>query len=371
MNYIGVDLHKDSMTIVGCRENGEIFVKDKIACKCINKIEKFFLQEQLQPCSVAVEAIGFYHWFFDLLEGKVEKFILANPIETRKYSWDQPKTDFKDATKLAILLAGGEFERNKSLSCFIPDKALRTFRELTRQRHNLVCHHTCLVNSARRIFLKNNLSGPKVLTATTLENFLTQFGEKFPEYHRQFLYTIADNLLYNERQTTKLERNIEQFLHLERFQKLHEILTSIPGIGDMVAATLISEIGDFSRFQAPDKLACYCGLVPMLWQSANTVRYGKVTKKGPVYVRRVLVNAAWVSIRQDDKPRRIFNRISKRAGRKKAIVAIARKLLVWSWYLVAEDEKWKTIATSNLTINLSGMTLMRLLKKAEIRDNSL
>ncbi|MCM8760046.1 MAG: transposase [Candidatus Omnitrophica bacterium] len=234
MNYIGVGLHKDSMTIVGCRENGEIFVKDKIACKCINKIEKFFLQEQLQPCSVAVEAIGFYHWLFDLLEDK-----------------------------------------------------------------------------------------------------------------------------------------IEQFLHIERFQKLHEKMTSIPGIGDMVAATLISEINDFTRFQTPDKLACYCGFAPMLWQSANTVRYGKVTKKGPVYVRTALVNAALVSIRQDDEPRRIFNRISKRTGRKKAIVAIARKLLVWSWYLVAEDEKWKTIATSNLTINLSGMTLMRLLKKAKIRDNSL
>lgn len=272
---------------------------------------------------------------------------------------------------MALLLCGGEFERNKSLSCFVPDKTLRTFRELTRQRHNLVCHHTSLVNSARRIFLKNNIAGPKQLTATNLESFLTRFGDKFSHYHKQFLYTISENLFYNERQITELEREIEKFLHLERFKELYETLTSIPGIGDMVAATLISEIGDFARFDHPDKLASYVGICPKVWQSENTVRYGRVTKKGSVYVRRVLVNAAWVSIREDGKPRRIFNRICKKAGRKKAIVAVARKLLVWSWYLVAEKEKWETIATEPLAENKSGMTLMRLLKQAQERDKSL
>jgi transposase len=371
MNYIGVDLHKDSMTVVVCDEKGEIFAKERIACKCVHKIEKFFLQSQFQPCMVAVEAIGFYHWFFDLLENNVEKFILANPAETRKYSWDQPKTDFRDATKLALLLCGGEFERNKSLSCFIPDKTLRTFRELTRQRHNLVCHHTSLVNSARRIFLKNNLTGPKILTAISLESFLSRFAEKFSDCHKKFLYTISENLFYNERQTTELEREIEKFVHLERFKGLYDILTSIPGIGVMVAATLISEIGDFSRFHHPDKLASYVGLCPKVWQSESTIRYGRITKKGPVYVRRALVNAAWVSIRDEGKPRGIFHRVLRRAGRKKAIVAVARKLLVWSWYLVAEGKTWETLATNNLAYNKSGTTLIRLLKKGENRDESL
>jgi transposase len=371
MNYIGVDLHKDSMTVVGCNEKGEIFVKERIPCKCIGKIEEFFSQRQLQPCSVAVEAIGFYHWFFDLLEGKVEKLILANPVETRKYAWDQPKTDFRDATKLALLLCGGEFERNKSLTCFVPDKTLRTFRELTRHRHNLVRHHTSWVNSARRIFLKNNLAGPKALSAASLENFLNHWADRFSDHHKKFLYTISENLFYNERQIIETEREIEKFLQLERFQELREILTSIPGVGDMVAATLISEIGDFARFPIPEKLASYAGMVPKVWQSENTIRYGKITKKGPKFVRRALIQAAWVSIREEGKPRRIFNRVVKRAGRKKAIVAVGRKLLFWSWYLVAEKEKWATLATSNLTENKSGVTLLRLLKKAEGRDKSL
>jgi len=181
---------------------------------------------------------------------------------------------------------------------------------------------------------------------------------------------ISENLFYNERQIKEIEQEIQPFLQMERFKKLYEILTSIPGIGDIVCATLISEIGDFSRFDHPDKLASYAGLCPRVFASDTTVRYGKITKKGSVFVRKALINAAWVSIREDEKPRRIFNRVCKRAGRKKAVVAIARKLLVWMWYLVAEGEKWETISTTSLTNNKSGVTLSWFLKHTQKRANS-
>jgi len=372
MTYIGVDLHKANMAVVCCDAKGEIICKERIPCKCIGKIEEFFAQPHLHPCNVVIESVGFYHWLFDLLEGKVENLVLANPVETKKYSWNEPKTDFRDARKLALLLAGGEFERNRSLSCFVPDKTLRTFRELTRYRHNLVCRHTSLVNSAHRILLKNNLAGPKILNGQSLELFLSRFGDKFSLYHKDFLMQISENLFYNERQLKEAEEKIQPFLHMDRFKQLYEILTSIPGIGDTVSATLISEIGDFSRFDHPDKLASYAGLCPRVFASDATVRYGRITKKGSGFLRRALINAAWVSIREDMKPRRIFNRVCKRAGRKKAVVAIARKLLVWIWYLVAEGEKWEAVSTrpDSLTNNKSGVTLIGLLKRTPYRVNS-
>ncbi|MGC9066801.1 MAG: hypothetical protein ACP5JO_09360, partial [Candidatus Ratteibacteria bacterium] len=131
MNYIGVDLHKDSMSIVGVNENNVIFVKERIPTKCIGKIQEFFTSPNISPCIVACEAIGFYYWFYDLISDKVEKFILANPIETKKYFWNKPKTDFRDATGFAFLLISGEFNRNKYLSSYIPDKTIRSFREIT------------------------------------------------------------------------------------------------------------------------------------------------------------------------------------------------------------------------------------------------
>lgn len=371
MNYIGVDLHKDSMSIVAVNEKGSIFLKERIPTKCIGKIEEFF-NKDICPCVVACEAIGFYHWFYDLISDKVEKFILANPIEIKKYSWNDPKTDFRDATRLAFLSLSGEFERNRCLSCYIPDKTIRTFRELTRMRTNLVCKKTSFINSARRIFLKNNLSGPKILNSNTLCSFVDRFSDKFNEYHRKILYMISETLFYIERQISEVERDIYKFLKMPRFTKIHQILTTIPGIGDMVAATLISEIGDFKRFPEPDFLCSYAGMTPRVFQSGENIRYGKITKQGPTYIRKALINASWVSVREDERIRRIFIRIAKRRGRKKAIVAIGRKILVWSWHLVVNEQTWENFYNKIPTKNRSGMTLKRLLKERDefIKKNS-
>jgi len=368
MNYIGVDLHKDNMTIVGVNEKGDVFVKERMAPKCIGKIEEFFSQESLHPCKIVCESIGFYHWFYDLISQKVDQFILANPIETRKYSWNNPKTDFRDATKLALLLAGGEFERNKSLSCYIPDKVERAFRETTRVRFHLVRRKTSIINSARRIFLKNNLAGPKILNYSTLSQFINKYGDRFNEIHRKFLYIFAEDLFYLEKQISDIEREIHNFLSMERFARIHKILITIPGVGDMVSAVLISEIGNFRRFQDPEFLASYAGMVPKVFQSDQKIRYGKITKEGSVYIRYALVNASWVAVREDERIRRIFGRIAKRAGRKKAIVAIGRKILIWSWHLVIKNETWGSLNNEFPAENRSGMTLERVLNEMKKRD---
>lgn len=367
MNYIGVDLHKDSMSIVGVNQNGVIFVKERIPTKCIGRINEFFERDDIKPCIVACEAIGFYHWFYDICQQKVEKFILANPIETRKYSWNKPKTDFLDATRLAILLSSGEFEKNMSLSCYVPSKIERNFREITRTRANLVRRKTSLINSARRIFLKNNLSGPKTINYHTLFSFVDKFSDKFNQIHTKILYMISEDLFYIEKQISEIERDIYKFLSLPQFKKICQIITTIPGIGYMVAATIISEVGDFKRFPKPDYLCSYAGLVPRVFQSSSTIRYGRITKQGSTYIRRALVNASWVSIRESEKIRKIFTRIAKRTGRKKAIVAISRKLLSWCWYLVINDETWNE-NIENPIKDRSGMTLRAVLNEFEKRD---
>jgi len=372
MNYIGIDLHKDSLSIVGVNENNLIFVKERIPTKCIGKIQEFFTRPDISPCIVACEAIGFYWWFYDLISDKVDKFILANPIETKKYSWNNPKTDFRDATRLALLIISGEFERNRSLSSYAPDKTIRTFREMTRTRSNLVYRKNSFVNSARRIFLKNNISGPKILNSSTLCSFVDKFFDKFNQYHRKLLFIYAENLFYLERQISEIEREIYQFLNMERFNKVHKILTTIPGIGDMVSATLISEIGDFKRFPEPSCLCSYAGMTPRVFQSSETIRYGKITKQGSVYIRKALINASWVGVRESERIRKIFIRIEKRAGRKKAIVAIGRKMLCWSWHLVINEKTWEEFCKRNPTENRSGMTLQWLLNQRDesIKKNS-
>ena len=111
MTYAGVDLHKDSMTIAVCDAASSDPYNDaiitKIACKCVNKVSEFF-SELPQPCVVAVEAVGFYHWFWDLVSPLVSRMHLLNVIEVRRYAGRAAKTDARDARLIVRLLASGE-----------------------------------------------------------------------------------------------------------------------------------------------------------------------------------------------------------------------------------------------------------------------
>jgi len=370
MVYIGTDLHKDSVSVVVCTEDGQVLEKERLACKCVGKIREFFSRPEVHPCLVIVEAVGFYHWFFDLLEPVADRLVLCNPVEVKKYSWDEAKTDFRDARKLALLAAGGEFSRNRHLTCFVPDAVLRSFREITRHRQRLVSHHISFVNSARRIFLKCNLAGPAHLSAPALELFLSRFGERFSDQHRRCLYHICDNLLTLERQIRDTEATIREVLSEDRFQKTREILTSIPGVGDLTAATLIAEIGDYRRFAYPEQLSAYAGIVSRVFRSAETTRYGHITKTGSPYIRRALVQAAWVAVRAPGRPRTVFQRIARRAGTKKAIIALARRMLVWSWFLVNRQQLWHDTCDTGSLTNAAGMTLTVVLSRARDRVNS-
>ena len=225
-----------------------------------------------------------------------------------------------------------------------------------------------IINSARRIFLKNNLAGPKILNYSTLSQFVNKYGDRFNEMHRKFLYMFAENLFYLEKQISDIERDIYNFLSMERFKNIHQILITIPGVGDMVSAVLISEIGDFKRFPDPKFLASYAGMVPRVFQSDTKLKYGKITKQGSAYIRYALINASWVAVRENKKIREIFIRIAKRAGRKKAIVAIGRKILVWSWHLVINNESWQSFNDKFTAEHRSGMTLKWVLNEIEKRD---
>jgi len=340
MYHVGVDLHKDSMTVAVGNEVGEIVRTEKIPCKCINKVRDFFSQPEISSSRVAVEAVGFYHWFWDEVSPKVAQMVLANAIETHKYSKD-PKTDFRDAKRLAHLSCSGEFERNQSLNVFVPDLELRTLREVTRHRDSLARNRASVKNRIRRYCLKKNLPGPKVLDAASYQKWLFANEDKFSSFHRFALRELEDQLILLSRQIKDTERIITEFMEKERLKETKRILCSIPGVGEIVAATIIAEVGDFSRFPSAEQLTSYAGLVPRVFQSGQSERHGRVTKEGPANLRWMLQQAAWVAIRQDRRIHQTFERIARKAGRKKAAVAIARKILVWAWYLIKDKKEFR------------------------------
>ena len=342
MYHIGVDLHKDSMTIATINDEDKKIKITEIPCKCIGKVTEFFSQFSGQECRVLVEAVGFYHWFWDAVSPLVGQMVLVNATEARKYSANEPKTDTRDAKKLAELSLNGEIDRNPSLRVFVPDHNLRNLREATRHRHQIARSLAHARNRFRRYLLKNNFPGPRVLDNASIQKWLAIWEERLPSFHRFALRQLEDQILILARQVRDADEVIRELMQGEpKFKEMAERISSVPGVGKTATPTIIAEVGDFKRFADPQRLASFAGLVPRVFQSGDSCRHGRITKKGSSNLRWILQQAAWVAIREDSDVQRIFSRISRRAGRKKAATAIARKILCWLWAMEMNGENFR------------------------------
>lgn len=121
-----------------------------------------------------------------------------------------------------------------------------------------------------------------------------------------------------------------------------DILMSIPGIGEIGAATLISEIGNLRDFPSGDKLASWLGIVPNVYQSADKYYKGRITKRGSKVARWILTQIAQAAARKkNSRLKEFFNRKMKSIGYAKAIIALARKIVTIIWHLIINDEMYQ------------------------------
>ncbi len=131
------------------------------------------------------------------------------------------------------------------------------------------------------------------------------------------------------------------FKSLSGMRRKQEILMSIPGIGFIVAAAAIAEIGDIKVFPKPKNLVNWSGLAPAINESARKSSNGHITKRGNKYLRTILVQAAnSIAIGRPNKLRFFYQRIKAKKGHKKAIVALARKLASLIHHLLSNNEKY-------------------------------
>jgi len=138
-----------------------------------------------------------------------------------------------------------------------------------------------------------------------------------------------------------LEKEIFNYAYINHKREM-EILMSVPGIGELGAATLIAEIGNFTDFSSGDKLASWLGIVPNVYQSADKYYNGRITKGGSKTARWILIQIAQAAARtKNSKLKEFFNRKKKSIGHSKAIVALARKIATIIWHLITKDEMYE------------------------------
>jgi transposase len=153
----------------------------------------------------------------------------------------------------------------------------------------------------------------------------TDFGNRWmQESFNRLLEQYEFLCMQIDKQTQLLRELSETVLYRKRV----EILQSIPGIGMISAMELLLELQDVSRFRRAEQLAAYVGLTPSQYSSADKVRMGRITGIGKNTLRAILVEASWQLITKDQVMREKYDRIKIRSGGKRAIVAIARTLLL-------------------------------------------
>ena len=125
-----------------------------------------------------------------------------------------------------------------------------------------------------------------------------------------------------------------------------DLLLSIPGVGPRTAEAVAAYLDDPHRFRSAAEVSAYAGLVPKQFQSGESDRRGRITRRGPALLRKLLVECAWCCLRYNAWARAVYARLT--AGgttrKKPAIVALARKLLVRCWALLRTNQRWRVAA---------------------------
>lgn len=251
------------------------------------------------------------------------------------------KTDRDDARKLARLSALGQINR-----VHIPSPAMRQWRRLVAQRQALVEEQTRCKNRIRALLRAEEHRlpvGQRGWTALRLSELwslarplevcsATELWRGMLEVELQRLDGLAELL---RTVTTRLDG-------LAQADPRTVLVASIPGVGWRTAEAIVTAIDDPHRFRSRREVGSYAGLTPRRYQSGQMDRQGRISKRGNAPLRRALNQAAWSAIRTSMPLREFYLRVGgdHKARRKRALVAVMRKLLVLGWVLLRKGERY-------------------------------
>lgn len=384
----GLDVHKDS--VVACVRCVSEPQHREVRSFGTTTNDLFALADWLESrgCThVAMEATGVY-WkpVWHLLEARFE-LVLANAQHIRNVPGR--KTDVNDAMWIADLLAHGLIR-----SSFVPPTPIQELRDLTRTRKQIVreiSQHTLRI---QKTLEDANIKVASVLSSvigTSARAMLSAIiaGEDNPERLAELavgtarrkktdlVEALRGRVTPHHRAMLKLHLGLIAALQaaldaldaaagklLAPIQERAALLTTMPGISDIVAQVVVAEIGvDMSRFPSAGHLVSWAGLCPRNDESAGKRRSTRVRKSG-TWLKTTLVTAAWAAARKKDSYLNAqFLRIKSRRGAKKAILAVAASMLTACYYMLRDGVPYRDLGPLHFDHRDKTKTIHRLLRR--------
>ncbi len=325
--YAGIDLHSKNWVVTIMLEHS---IHKKMSINPSGKDLKSYLKKNFPGGNyyTAYEAgfTGFStHWE---LERCGFKNLVVNPADIPTTDKERrQKEDKRDSLKIARSLRSGELN-----GIYIPQHHIVEIRSLVRHRKTLVKEISRNKNRIKSLLYFNGIEIPDdkrvdshywsnkfTVWLKTLE-FKTSEGKMVMVQVLEIVNFLRIKLLEVNKEFRKMKK-------AGRYSKQLGLLCSIPGIGLVIAMTLLSEIGDFKRFKSLDRFCSFIGLVPSTNSSGEKESVGGITPRSNKPVRSVIIEAAWVASRIDPALALKFNELCKRMKPSEAIIRIAKKLL--------------------------------------------
>jgi transposase len=299
---------------------------------------------------VVMEACGPSGWINDVAQSLGLKTLVCSTNEDAwKWSNVKRKTDKDDALKLARMASMKELK-----AVHMPTEVHREFRSLVKYRKVLDSRINKMKCTIRAWFVNHGIeidAGDKAWHT----------GRALINSYRKPLAECKPNELWKGELDIELTQMDALLVHMDIVvKKLEAIgktdprivrLRTIHGIGPRTAEILVACIDNPHRFQNGRQVSAYFGLVPRQYQSGETDRNGRITKRGNPLARTILLECAWASLRYNPWAKDVYDRIcgKQKTRKKKAAIALARKIAVLAWAMLRDEKDWDPIKMLKVT----------------------
>lgn len=320
--WVGVDLHRVQWHVTIRVEDAELFSGSiPGSWEALRALLKRFPAAQV---FVVYEAGYFGFWLHDALRDWGAVCTVTPPSLLPQQAGNRVKTDRRDSRKLAFLLMKGLLK-----GIWIPSKEQRTHREVERRRQKLV---------QDRVRVQSRIKAQLQFYGMRVENPPGPWSQRYfrelrsvswnDRWQHESFGRLLNEYAFLCEQIKEQTVLLYQLAQEPRYTEQLSLLRTIEGVGILTGMEVLLELPPMEEFRRSEQLAAYVGLTPAQYSSGEHVRMGRITGLGRAHLRGTLIELAWRVVAKDTAMATIYERIRSRAGGKRAIVAVARRLLL-------------------------------------------
>ncbi len=325
--YIGLDVHKHYLIAIGVDD--ELNIVLPVRRVELSHLESWMKKTLTKQDEVVLEMTTNTWQLYDELCAYTGSVLVVHPPHVALITRSQVMNDKIAASILARLLAKGLL-----VGIWVPPQEVRELRGLVAQRRKMTGLATQAKNRLHAVLQRHHLALPEGNPFQEAQSAWWQ-GLPLGKLEQMNIQSDLDTLRFAESQRLRLIAMMEEIANQE--EQVTRLL-QLPGFGVVTAVTVWAAIGNIQRFADPQHLVGYAGLGARVHDSGMSTRTGRITKAGRRDLRVVLIEAAQIAANTHPQWKAELARLQPRLGRNKAIVAIARKLLITVWYVLAQHK---------------------------------